>query len=55
MIISEKQIMQLMQILYDSITSKIEIDGLFNATRETRIKLYNQITHQQSEELKDIK
>ena len=54
MIISEKQIMQLMSVLYDSIRAKVFIGGMFGLTEEYRLQLYNEITQQQSEELKVI-
>lgn len=53
MIISEKQIMLLMSILYDTIRIDV-VQGLFGISDENRIKLYNQILLQQSEELKEI-
>ena len=52
--INEKQIMQLMTVLYDSVRAKIVIDGMFALNLEDRVALYNQILNQQSEELRDI-
>jgi hypothetical protein len=54
MIISEKQIMQLMVVLYDSVRAKIVIDGMFALSSDDRVALYNQILSQQSEQLKVI-
>lgn len=55
MIISEKQIMQLMSVLYDSFRVKINIEGMFGLDINHRVKLYAEIQNQQSEELKEIK
>lgn len=52
--ISEKQLMQLMTVLYDSIRSRLEIDGMFSFSQEDRTMLYNQILRQQSEDLRDV-
>jgi hypothetical protein len=54
MIISEKQIMQLMSVLYDSIRARVSIEGMFGLKDEYRAQLYNEIIQQQSEELKEI-
>jgi len=52
MIISEKQIHHLIQVLRDSVTMKIH--GLFSSSNEDRLRLLNEILSQQSEELKEI-
>jgi hypothetical protein len=49
MLISEKQIIQLMTVLYDSVRAKIVIDGMFALSADDRVALYNQILSQQSE------
>jgi hypothetical protein len=38
-----------MSVLYDSIRQKISIEGAFGLNVEYRVKLYNDITQQQSE------
>lgn len=53
MIICEKQIMQLIQILVDSIPI-IGASSPFNFSQEQRRKLADDILNQQSEELKVI-
>lgn len=53
MIISEKQIMQLIQVLVDSI-SIVGASTPFNFSQEHRRKLADEILSQQSEELKVI-
>ena len=53
MIISKKQIMQLIQVLVDSI-SIVGASTPFNFSQEHRRKLADEILSQQSEELKVI-
>jgi hypothetical protein len=50
MIISEKQLQLLLQTLNDS----IPFVNYFTLDKEARIRLYEQILNQQSEELKEI-
>lgn len=52
MMLSEKQMVQLLAILYDSIRAKIEIYGSFGLDFDARVSLYNEIIQQQPEELK---
>ena len=54
MIITEKQIVLLLDILKDSLRG-IQVQGQFSILYESRKELYLEIMNQQSEELKDIK
>lgn len=55
MIISEKQILCLLDILKDSIKIGVEISGQFIISHEQRRDLYQDIISQQSEKLIEIK
>lgn len=55
MIISEKQIIQLIQILVDSLPLSDGGDSPFNYSTSHRRKLADEIITQQSEELKEVK
>ena len=55
MIISEKQVFQLISVLYDSIKMNVSIPEMFWLSHEYRIKLYNDILQQQCEQPKEIK
>ncbi len=54
MIISDKQLLQLIGILYDRFRSYVNIESMFGIKLEDRVILYNIIINQQSEELKEI-
>lgn len=54
MIITDQQIMQLLTVLYDSIRSRISIEGMFGLSLDLRTRLYETIMNQQSHEKKVI-
>lgn len=55
MIISEKQVLHLMTVLYDSIKMNISIPDMFGLSEVHRVELYNDIMRQQPDELKEVK
>lgn len=54
MIITEKQLMVLMDILKDSFKGSVEIDNQFSVERKQRVALYEIILNQQSDMLREI-
>ncbi len=55
MIITEKQILCLLDVLKDSIKRSISITGHFSISHEQRTELYSVILNQQSDKLIEVK
>jgi hypothetical protein len=55
MIISEQQLVFLMDVLKDSIKGAIDISGQFSVSFRQRVELYAQILNQQSDKLIEVK
>ncbi len=54
MIITEKQLLCLIDILKDSIKGSIEVHGQFTISAQQRVELYSEILNQQSDKLREI-
>ena len=52
MIITEKQIILLLDVLKNTLSASVELSGKFNISLEQRRKLYEMLINQQSDELK---
>ena len=52
MIITEKQIILLLDVLKDTLSGSVELTGQFNISLEQRRILYEMLINQQSDELK---
>ena len=54
MIITEKQIILLLDVLKDTLSESVELTGQFNISLEQRKKLYEMLINQQADALKVI-